>query len=159
MLRPTTKSFFNLCCPAKTFFFTSSTRTSYYENQQGKEISSHFFQKSRKKFNVKVEKILAFDPEYSSDTICISPWRIFFRIPWKKVEFIAYTLFSLSIISLEQKIQFPRKSSGISKSPPKLSRTRDDIKLRLLKNKTCNLNQERRSFYQGTKKVESSARF
>ena len=52
----------------------------------------------------------------------------------KKVEFIAYTLFSLSIISLEQKIQFPRKSSGISKSPPKLSRTRDDIKLRLLKN-------------------------
>ena len=29
--------------------------------------------KAEKKFNVKVEKILAFDPEYSSDTICISP--------------------------------------------------------------------------------------
>ena len=135
MLRPTTKSFFNLWCPAKTFFFTSSTRTSYYENQQGKEISSHFFQKSRKKIQCESWKNFGiWSWVFFWHNMHFSLKNFFSEFHEKKVEFIAYTLFSLSIISLEQKIQFPRKSSGISKSPPKLSRTRDDIKLRLLKN-------------------------
>ena len=97
----TTKSFFNLLLSCKNVFLHKFTRTSwrYYENQQERKIVLTSSKKAEKKSMWKLKKFGIWSSvEYSSDTICISPWRIFFQNFMKKSRVhhhILHTLFSL----------------------------------------------------------------